>query len=154
MTLTVATGGNLPLRYELDPLSELKRYDLIFDHESGILSGTPQQEAFTVDVALDVFDSGGDDAKPSVPDLEFQIVSREGEPAYYEIDLRGGAGSFATLHFPDRDGNEVSEESTEESIAGIDSANCLRLEALRVLAHSIVLTAPIIFLVERSILRA
>ena len=59
----------------------------------------------------------------SVPDLEFQIVSREGEPAYYEIDLRGGAGSFATLHFRDRDGNEVSEESTEESIAGIDSAN-------------------------------
>ena len=122
LTLKETKGGNLPLRYELDPLSELKRYDLIFDHESGILSGTPQQEAFTVDVALDIFDSGGDDAKPSVPDLEFQIVSREGEPAYYEIDLRGGAGSFATLHFPDRDGNEVSEESTEESIAGIDSA--------------------------------
>ena len=122
LTLTVATGGNLPLRYELDPLSELKRYDLIFDHESGILSGTPQQEAFMVDVTLSVFDSGGDDAKPLDPDLEFQIVSREGEPAYYEIDLRGGAGSFATLHFPDRDGNEVSEESTEESIAGIDSA--------------------------------
>ena len=100
----------------------MKRYDLIFDHESGILSGTPQQEAFTVDVALDIFDSGGDDAKPLEPDLEFQIVSREGAPAYYEIDLRGGAGSFATLHFPDRDGNEVSEESTEESIAGIDSA--------------------------------
>ena len=122
LTLDEATGGNLPLRYELDPLSELKRYDLIFDHESGILSGTPQQEAFTVDVALDIFDSGGDDVKPLGPDLEFQIVSREGEPAYYEIDLRGGAGSFATLHFPDRDGNEVSEESTEESIAGIDSA--------------------------------
>ena len=122
LTLKETKGGNLPLRYELDPLSELKRYDLIFDHESGILSGTPQQEAFTVDVALDIFDSGGDDAKPSVPDLEFQIVSREGAPAYYEIDLRGGAGSFATLHFPDRDGNEVSEESTEESIAGIDSA--------------------------------
>ena len=122
LTLKETKGGNLPLRYELDPLSELKRYDLIFDHESGILSGTPQQEAFTVDVALDIYDSGGDDAKPSVPDLEFQIVSREGEPAYYEIDLRGGAGSFATLHFPDRDGNEVSEESTEESIAGIDSA--------------------------------
>ena len=122
LTLTVATGGNLPLRYELDPLSELKRYDLIFDHESGILSGTPQQEAFMVDVTLSVFDSGGDDAKPLDPDLEFQIVSREGAPAYYEIDLRGGAGSFATLHFPDRDGNEVSEESTEESIAGIDSA--------------------------------
>ena len=122
LTLTVATGGNLPLRYELDPLSELKRYDLIFDHESGILSGTPQQEAFMVDVTLSVFDSGGDDVKPLGPDLEFQIVSREGEPAYYEIDLRGGAGSFATLHFPDRDGNEVSEESTEESIAGIDSA--------------------------------
>ena len=122
LTLKETTGGNLPLRYELDPLSELKRYDLIFDHESGILSGTPQQEAFTVDVALDIFDSGGDDAKPSVPDLEFQIVSREGAPAYYEIDLRGGAGSFATLHFPDRDGNEVSEESTEESIAEIDSA--------------------------------
>ena len=122
LTLKETTGGNLPLRYELDPLSELKRYELIFDHESGILSGTPQQEAFTVNVALDIFDSGGDDAKPLVPDLEFQIVSREGEPAYYEIDLRGGAGSFATLHFPDRDGNEVSEESTEESIAGIDSA--------------------------------
>ena len=122
LTLKETKGGNLPLRYELDPLSELKRYDLIFDHESGILSGTPQQEAFTVDVALDIYDSGGDDAKPSVPDLEFQIVSREGEPAYYEIDLRGSAGSFATLHFPDRDGNEVSEESTEESIAGIDSA--------------------------------
>ena len=122
LTLKETKGGNLPLRYELDPLSELKRYDLIFDHESGILSGTPQQEAFTVDVALDIFDSGGDDAEPLGPDLEFQIVSREGEPAYYEIDLRGGAGSFATLHFPDRDGNEVSEESTEESIAGIDSA--------------------------------
>ena len=127
LTLKETKGGNLPLRYELDPLSELKRYDLIFDHESGILSGTPQQEAFTVDVALDIFDSGGDDAEPLGPDLEFQIVSREGEPAYYEIDLRGGAGSFATLHFPDRDGNEVSEESTEESIAGIDSANCLTL---------------------------
>ena len=124
LTLKETKGGNLPLRYELDPLSELKRYDLIFDHESGILSGTPQQEAFTVDVALDIFDSGGDDAKPLGPDLEFQIVSREGEPAYYEIDLRGGAGSFATLHFPDRDGNEVSEESTEESIAGIDSGAC------------------------------
>ena len=122
LTLKETKGGNLPLRYELDPLSELKRYDLIFDHESGILSGTPQQEAFTVDVALDIYDSGGDDAKPLVPDLEFQIVSREGETAYYEIDLRGGAGSFATLHFPDRDGNEVSEESTEESIAEIDSA--------------------------------
>ena len=122
LTLKETTGGNLPLRYELDPLSELKRYDLIFDHESGILSGTPQQEAFTVDVALDIFDSGGDDVISLGPDLEFQIVSREGEPAYYEIDLRGGAGSFATLHFPDRDGNEVSEESTEESIAGIDSA--------------------------------
>ena len=121
LTLDEATGGNLPLRYELDPLSELKRYDLIFDHESGILSGTPQQEAFTVNVALDIFDSGGDDAKPLVPDLEFQIVSREGEPAYYEIDLTGGAGSTATLHFPDQDGNEFYEESTEESIAGIDS---------------------------------
>ena len=124
LTLDETTGGNLPLRYELTitALSELKRYNLIFDHESGILFGTPQQEAFTVDVAWDVFDSGGDDARPLGPDLEFQIVSREGEPAYYEIDLRGGAGSFATLHFPDRDGNEVSEESTEESIAGIDSA--------------------------------
>ena len=122
LTLRETTGGNLPLRYELTTLADLKTYSLNFDHESGILFGTPQQEAFTVNVALDVFDSGGDDAKPSVPDLEFQIVSREGEPAYYEIDLRGGAGSFATLHFPDRDGNEVSEESTEESIAGIDSA--------------------------------
>ena len=122
LTLKETKGGNLPLRYELDQLSTLKNRGLIFDHESGILSGTPRQKAFTVNVALDVFDSGGDDAKPSVPDLEFQIVSREGAPAYYEIDLRGGAGSFATLHFPDRDGNEVSEESTEESIAGIDSA--------------------------------
>ena len=122
LTLKETRGGNLPLRYELDRLSELDEYGLIFDHESGILSGTPQQEAFTVDVALDIYDSGGDDAKPSVSDLEFQIVSREGVPAYYEMDLRGGAGSFATLHFPDRDGNEVSEESTEESIAGIDSA--------------------------------
>ena len=121
LTLKETKGGNLPLRYELDPLSELKRYDLIFDHESGILSGTPQQEAFTVDVALDIFDSGGDDAEPLGPDLEFQIVSREGEPAYYEIDLRGGAGSFATLHFPDRDGNTVSQVTTEKSIAGIDS---------------------------------
>ena len=122
LTLDETTGGNLPLRYELDQLSTLKNRGLIFDHESGILSGTPQQKAFTVNVALDIFDSGGDDAKPLEPDLEFQIVSREGAPAYYEIDLRGGAGSFATLHFPDRDGNEVSEESTEESIAGIDSA--------------------------------
>ena len=124
LTLDETTGGNLPLSYELtiETLSELKRYNLIFDHESGILFGTPQQEAFTVSVALDIVDSGGDDAKPLGPDLEFQIVSREGAPAYYEIDLSGGAGSFATLHFPDRDGNEVSEESTEESIAGIDSA--------------------------------
>ena len=122
LTLRETTGGNLPLRYELEQLEQLKRYDLIFDHESGILSGTPQQEAFTVNVALDVFDSGGDDAKPLVPDLEFQIVSREGEPAYYEMDLRGGAGSFATLIFSDRDGNTVYQELTEESIAGIDSA--------------------------------
>ena len=122
LTLKETKGGNLPLRYELDQLSTLKNRGLIFDHESGILSGTPRQKAFTVNVALDIFDSGGDDAKPLEPDLEFQIVSREGAPAYYEIDLRGGAGSFATLHFPDRDGNEVSEESTEESIAGIDSA--------------------------------
>ena len=122
LTLKETKGGNLPLRYELGQLSTLKNRGLIFDHESGILSGTPRQKAFTVNVALDIFDSGGDDAKPLEPDLEFQIVSREGAPAYYEIDLRGGAGSFATLHFPDRDGNEVSEESTEESIAGIDSA--------------------------------
>ena len=122
LTLKETRGGNLPLRYELDRLSELDEYGLIFDHESGVLSGTPQQEAFTVNVALDVFDSGGDDAKPLVPDLEFQIVSREGEPAYYEMDLRGGAGSFATLIFSDRDGNTVYQELTEESIAGIDSA--------------------------------
>ena len=126
LTLTVATGGNLPLRYELDRLSELDTYSLILDHESGILLGTPQtpqqeQERFTVDVALDIFDSGGDDAKPLGPDLEFQIVSREGAPAYYEIDLRGGPGSFGTLPFPDRDGNTVYQELTEESIAGIDS---------------------------------
>ena len=126
LTLDEATGGNLPLRYELEQLSELKRYDLIFDHESGILSGTPQQEAFTVDVALDIFDSGGDDVKPLGPDLEFQIVSREGAPAYYEIDLRGGAGSFATLHFPDRNGNTVYQKLTEKSIAGIDS-NCQKI---------------------------
>ena len=126
LTLKETKGGNLPLRYELDPLSELKRYDLIFDHESGILSGTPQQEAFTVDVALDIFDSGGDDAKPLEPDLEFQIVSREGAPAYYEIDLRGGAGSFETLPFPDRNGNTVYQKLTEKSIAGIDS-NCQKI---------------------------
>ena len=119
LTLKETKGGNLPLRYELDPLSELKRYDLIFDHESGILSGTPQQEAFTVDVALDIYDSGGDDAKSSVPDLEFQIVSREGAPAYYEIDLTGGQGSSGTLIFSDRDGNPVSQKLTRESIAGI-----------------------------------
>ena len=122
LTLKETRGGNLPLRYELDRLSELDEYGLIFDHESGILSGTPQQEAFTVDVALDIYDSGGDDAKPSVSDLEFQIVSREGAPAYYEMDLRGGVGSFATLIFSDRDGNTVYQELTEESIAGIDSA--------------------------------
>ena len=123
LTLKETRGGNLPLRYELDRLSELDTYGLIFDHESGVLSGTPQQEAFTVDVvALDIFDSGGDDAKPLEPDLEFQIVSREGEPAYYEMDLRGGVGSFATLIFSDRDGNTVYQELTEESIAGIDSA--------------------------------
>ena len=122
LTLKETTGGNLPLRYELDQLSTLKNRGLIFDHESGILSGTPRQKAFTVNVALDIFDSGGDDAKPLVPDLEFQIVSREGEPAYYEMDLRGGAGSFATLIFSDRDGNTVYQELTEESIAGIDSA--------------------------------
>ena len=121
LTLRETTGGNLPLRYELTTLADLKTYSLNFDHESGILFGTPRQEAFTVDVDLDIFDSGGDDAKPLVPDLEFQIVSREGEPAYYEIDLRGGAGSFATLHFPDRDGNTVSQVTTEKSIAGIDS---------------------------------
>ena len=126
LTLDEATGGNLPLRYELEQLSELKRYDLIFDHESGILSGTPQQEAFTVNVALDIFDSGGDDAKPLEPDLEFQIVSREGAPAYYEIDLRGGAGSFETLPFPDRNGNTVYQKLTEKSIAGIDS-NCQKI---------------------------
>ena len=122
LTLDEATGGNLPLRYELDRLSELEKYDLIFDHESGILFGTPQQKAFTVNVALDIFDSGRDDVKPLGPDLEFQIVSREGAPAYYEMDLRGGAGSFATLIFSDRDGNTVYQELTEESIAGIDSA--------------------------------
>ena len=126
LTLRETTGGNLPLRYELEQLEQLKRYDLIFDHESGILSGTPQQEAFTVDVALDIFDSGGDDAKPLEPDLEFQIVSREGAPAYYEIDLRGGAGSFETLPFPDRNGNTVYQKLTEKSIAGIDS-NCQKI---------------------------
>ena len=99
LTLDEATGGNLPLRYELDPLSELKRYDLIFDHESGILSGTPQQEAFTVDVALDVFDSGGDDVKPLGPDLEFQIVSREGEPGVLRNRFEGRCGIFRNTAF-------------------------------------------------------
>ena len=125
LTLDETTGGNLPLSYELtiETLSELKRYNLIFDHENGVLFGTPQQEAFTVSVALDIFDSGRDDAKPLVPDLEFQIVSREGAPAYYEIDLTGGAGSTATLIFSNQDGNIPSRDPTEKSIAGIDS-NC------------------------------
>ena len=122
LTLDETKGGNPPFRYSLTPLSKLIGYGLNLDHDSGILSGIPRQEAFVVDVALDVADAGGDEVDGDEPDLEFQIVSREGAPAYYEIDLRGGAGSFATLHFPDRDGNEVSEESTEESIAGIDSA--------------------------------
>ena len=157
LTLRETTGGNLPLRYELTTLSDLKTYNLNFDHESGILFGTPQQEAFTVDVDLDIFDSGGDDAKPLVPDLEFQIVSREGEPAYYEIDLSGGVGSFATLIFSKQDGNEFYQELTEESIAGIDF-NCQKMELSRIFvtdfARSLLsLQTPSILLAEQDILR-
>ena len=126
LALTVAKGGNLPLLYELTlampPRTELRQYGLYFDGKNGILSGTPRS-AFTVNVDLDVFDSGKDDVNPIAPDLQFQIVSREGEPAYYEIDLTGGAGSTATLTFDKRDGNESPQDDTEESIAAIDS-NC------------------------------
>ena len=120
LNLDEAKGGNLPLRYELTSTPDLSEYGFSFD-ESGFLTGTPRQSAFMVNVTLDVFDSGGDEANPFAPDLEFQIVSREGEPAYYEIDLRGGAGSIGTLHFPFRDGNEVSQLKTENHIARIDS---------------------------------
>ena len=124
LTLTVVKGGNAPLRYKLTSLSELDTYGLELDHESGILFGTPQQEAFVADVALDVADDGGDEVVQDKPDLEFQIVSREGAPAYYEIDLTGGPGSSDMLHFPDRKGNDFYKKLTEESIAGIDSTNC------------------------------
>ena len=126
LALTVAKGGNPPLFYELTlampPRTELRDYGLDFDGKSGILSGTPRS-AFTVDVDLNAIDAGGDEVDQDEPDLQFQIVSREGEPAYYEIDLTGGAGSTATLTFDDRDGNESPQDDTEESIAAIDS-NC------------------------------
>ena len=124
LTLTVVEGGNAPLRYKLTSLSELDTYGLELDHESGILFGTPQQEAFVADVALDVADDGGDEVDQDEPDLEFQIVSREGAPAYYEIDLTGGPGSSDMLHFPGRKGNNFYKKLTEKSIAGIDSTNC------------------------------
>ena len=99
LNLDEATGGNLPLRYELDPLSELKRYNLIFDHESGILSGTPQQEAFTVDVALDVFDSGGDDAKPLCARLGVSNRFARGRAGVLRNRFEGRCGIFRNTAF-------------------------------------------------------
>ena len=131
LTLTVGKGGNAPLRYKLTPPpnTDLRRYGLRLDRESGILFGRPKlsneppEKGFTVDMDLDVVDAGGDEVDQDEPDLQFQIVSREGEPAYYEIDLRKGAGSAATLIFSDRNGNIPSKDLTEKSIIRLDS-NC------------------------------
>ena len=120
LNLEEAKGGNLPLRYELTSTPDLSEYGFSFD-ESGLLTGTPRQSAFMANVTLDVFDSGGDEADSLGPDLEFQIVSREGEPAHYEIDLTGGAGSIGTLIFEDLDGNGPHKSITENNIAKIYS---------------------------------